>query len=258
MLLSVIIPARDEAECLKMTVSGLAEYLRLEAIPFEIVIVDDGSSDPTYSLACRLMSVYPEVHPVINTGEHGFGRAVAFGIRASRGDAVAIFMADSSDSPQDLVTYYRKLEEGYECVFGSRFMKCGAVIDYPPHKLFLNRLANYFIAVLFGLRFYDTTNAFKCYRRNVVEGLQPLISCHFNLTVEMPLKAIIRGYSYAVVPITWRNRSHGISKLKIREMGSRYLFIVLYLWLEKLLARNDYARRCTPEQTPAPQRQENN
>lgn len=258
MLLSIVIPARDEAGCLKATVSGLAERLRQEAIPFEIVIVDDGSTDATYSLACGLMSVYPEVHPVSNTGEHGFGRAVAFGIRASRGDAVAIFMADSSDSPEDLVTYYRKLEEGYECVFGSRFMKGGQVFDYPPHKLLLNRMANYFIAVLFGLRFHDTTNAFKCYRRNVIEGLQPIISCHFNLTVELPLKAIIRGYSYAVVPITWRNRAHGVSKLKIREMGSRYLFIVLYLWLEKHLSRNDYARKSAPDGAPTPRKLENN
>lgn len=257
MLLSVVIPARDEAGCLKATVSDLADHLRSAAIPFEIVMVDDGSSDATHSLAYGLTTVYPEVRPVSNTGEHGFGRAVALGIRASRGDAVAIFMADSSDSPGDLVTYYRKLEEGYECVFGSRFMKGGKVVDYPPHKLLLNRLANYFIAVLFGLRFHDTTNAFKCYRRNVIEGLQPLISCHFNLTVEMPLKAIIRGYSYAVVPITWRNRAHGVSKLKIREMGSRYLFIVLYLWLEKHLSWNDYSRKNRPE-TAAPQKLENN
>lgn len=251
MLLSVVIPARDEAGCIESTAASLAERLRAEKIPFEIVIVDDGSTDGTYDIARALISQFPEMRPVRNTGEHGFGRAVAFGIRMSSGDAVAIFMADNSDSPEDLVTYYRKLEEGYECVFGSRFMKGGEVIDYPKHKLLVNRMANYFIAVLFGLRFHDTTNAFKCYRRHVMEGLQPLISCHFNLTVEMPLKAIIRGYSYAVVPITWRNRAHGVSKLKIREMGSRYLFIVLYLWLEKHLSRNDYSRKIRHGTTPA-------
>ncbi len=251
MLLSIVIPARDEAGCLEPTVNGLVEHLRSEDIPFEVVIVDDGSSDGTYDVACGLVASCPEVHPVRNSGRHGFGCAIAFGIGRSRGEAVAIFMADSSDSPEDLVTYYRKLDEGYECVFGSRFMRGGKVIDYPPHKLLLNRMANYFIGLLFGIRFYDTTNAFKCYRRNVIEGLQPLISCHFNLTVEMPLKAIIRGYSYAVVPITWRNRAVGVSKLKIQEMGSRYLFIVLYLWLEKHLSRNDYNRRTDSEVLPS-------
>ena len=71
----------------------------------------------------------------------------------------------------------------------------------------------------------------------------PLLSKHFNLTVELPLKAIVRGYTYAVVPINWYNRTTGVSKLKIKEMGSRYLFIVLYVWLEKLLSRGDYVKK---------------
>jgi dolichol-phosphate mannosyltransferase len=104
-------------------------------------------------------------------------------------------------------------------------------------------MANFFIEILFGLRYNDVTNAFKCYRREAIQVMQPLISPHFNLTVEMPLKAVLRGFSYAVIPISWTNRKTGISKLKIKEMGSRYLFIVLYLWLEKYLSRGDYHRR---------------
>jgi dolichol-phosphate mannosyltransferase len=164
-------------------------------------------------------------------------------LRHASGDAVAVMMADSSDSPHDLVAYYNKLSEGYECVFGSRFIAGSKVVDYPKHKLILNRMANVFIMTLFGLRCNDITNAFKCYRREVIEGMEPLLAPHFNLTVEMPLKAIVRGYSYAVIPITWSNRKFGVSKLKIKEMGSRYLFIVLYLWLEKHFSRGDYLRR---------------
>ncbi len=154
-----------------------------------------------------------------------------------------IVMADGSDSPADMVTYWHKLHEGYDCVFGSRFIRSGAVYDYPTHKLILNRLANTFIRVLFAMEFNDTTNAFKCFRREVIAGIGPIMSYHFNLTVELPLKAIVRGYSYAVTPISWRNRKIGESKLKIREMGSRYLFIVLYCLLEKLLSRGDYRRK---------------
>jgi len=155
-------------------------------------------------------------------------------------------MADASDDPHDVVKYYRKLEEGYECVFGSRFTRHSRVENYPAHKLFLNRLANRFIKFLFGLPFNDITNAFKCYRREVIAGLQPILASHFNLTVELPLKAIVRGYSYAVVPINWYGRAVGISKLKIKEMSGRYLFIVLYVFLEKLLAREDYRRKDSP------------
>jgi dolichol-phosphate mannosyltransferase len=246
MKLSLVMPARNEEGCIADTVSQFAGALRDAAIPFEIVVVDDGSTDRTAACVLDLGKVYPEVRMVRNDGRHGFGVAVRTGLENITGDAVAVVMADASDSPQDLLQYYRKLLEGYDCVFGSRFIQGGSVVDYPSHKLIINRLANWFIKVLFRIPYNDVTNAFKCYRREVVTGMAPLISPHFNLTVEMPLKAIIRGFSFAIIPITWTNRQTGVSKLKLKEMGSRYLFIVLYLWLEKHLARGDYHRTQEP------------
>ena len=243
MKLSFVIPARNEEACVAETLRRLAAEMRAASIPYEAVVVDDGSSDATADRVCAAAALFPEVRLVSNTGPHGFGMAVRTGLEHVSGDAVAVMMADGSDDPRDAAVYYRKLQEGYDCVFGSRFIHGGRVSGYPIHKLVLNRMANWFIRALFGFRFNDTTNAFKCYRRAVIDGIQPLISPHFNLTVEMPLKAIVRGYSYAVVPIHWTNRKSGISKLRIREMGSRYLFIILYLWLEKMLARGDYHRR---------------
>jgi dolichol-phosphate mannosyltransferase len=246
--LSVVIPARNEEGAVAETLFALLCTLRAEAIPFEIILVDDGSTDKTALLVRALSARSPEIRLVQNTGRHGFGMAVRCGLQEVTGDAVAIVMADGSDSPEDVLKCYRRLLEGPDCVFGSRFMRGSKVSDYPIHKLILNRLANWFIKILFGIPFNDFTNAFKLYRRTVIEGLQPLISPHFNLTVEMPLKAITRGYSFAVMPISWTNRQTGVSKLKIKEMGSRYLFIVLYLWLEKHLARGDYHRRYNTEQ----------
>ncbi|MBS1856519.1 MAG: glycosyltransferase family 2 protein [Acidobacteria bacterium] len=235
-------PARNEEGCIAVTLERFTQVLDASGIPYEIVVVDDGSTDATADRLSALAARHPAIVPVTNYGRHGFGLAIRCGLDHITGDAVAIVMADGSDSPEDAHKYYLKLLEGYDCVFGSRFIPGGRVVDYPRHKLLLNRLANAFIRVLFRLKFNDITNAFKCYRREVVQALQPLISPHFNLTVEMPLKAIIRGYSFAVVPITWTNRASGVSKLKIKEMGSRYLFIVLYLWLEKHLSRGDYHR----------------
>jgi dolichol-phosphate mannosyltransferase len=242
MKFSVVIPAHNEAENLAPTVERTTRALTEAGFDYEIVVVNDNSEDDTDAVMNRLCARDSAVRLVHNQGQRGFGLAVRTGLQCFAGDAVAIVMADGSDSPEDVVTYFRRIQEGYECVFGSRFMGGSRIVDYPPHKLLLNRMANWFVKTLFRLPYNDITNAFKCYRRNVISGIGPLISKHFNLTVEMPLKSIVRGYSYTVVPISWTNRKVGMSKLKIQEMGSRYLFIVLYVWLEKLLARGDYRR----------------
>ena len=239
-LLSVVIPARDEEEGIASTVEHLQVALKLKDVPCEILVVDDGSSDGTYDKLQEIACEIPILRPLKNPGPHGFGRAIIYGIDHMRGDAAVIVMADESDDPRDVVRYWELLNEGHDCVFGSRFVKGGGVVDYPRLKLFVNRMANLFIKILFNIKLNDTTNAFKAYRKTVIDGCRPLISPHFNLTVELPLKAIIRGFSWTVIPITWRNRTTGLAKLKIKEMGSRYLFIVLYLWLEKYFSRGDY------------------
>ena len=242
-VLSVVIPAHNEAESIVETVTTLVTALQAADIKHEILIVNDNSTDDSRAVLDGLAARFGTVRSIDNRPPNGFGFAVRAGLEAFRGDAVAIVMADGSDAPDDLIKCYRLLADGYDCVFGSRFIAGGRVIDYPVHKLFLNRMANTFIRILFRQRFNDFTNAFKLYRREVIAGLQPILSHHFNLTVELPLKAIIRGYRFAVVPISWQNRKAGVSKLRLREMGSRYLFIVLYCFIEKQLSRGDYRRQ---------------
>jgi dolichol-phosphate mannosyltransferase len=242
-LLSVVIPTRDEEGCIRGTAAHLDSELCRHNIPHEIVIVDDGSTDNTWEILSNLSHHIPAVKPVKNYGLHGFGRAVVCGLDCMTGDAVVIMMADESDDCKDVVRYWDILNKGFDCVFGSRFIKGGSVVGYPLHKLILNRLANTFLRFFFGIRLNDTTNAFKAYRREVIEGCRPLISPHFNLTIELPLKAIVRGYTWKVIPITWHSRRTGKSKLRIREMGSRYLFICIYVWLEKILTKGDYRKK---------------
>jgi dolichol-phosphate mannosyltransferase len=249
--LSVVIPAQDEADSIAGTLEGAVDVLRREEIDYEVIVVDDGSRDSTREIVDRIGASNPRVRCLPSHYERGFGFAVRAGLDEFSGDAVAILMADASDDPEDLVRYHHILEEGWDCAFGSRFVPGARVNDYPRLKLTINRLANWFIRILFRHRYNDTTNAFKAYRREVIETISPLLSKHFNLTVEMPLKAIVRGHTYEVIPTNWTNRTSGVPKLAMKEMGSRYLFIVLYVWLENTLSRGDYQVRSSKESNVA-------
>lgn len=243
MKLSIVIPAHNEEGCIQGTVEALYDKLSAERIDHEILVVNDNSKDHTEAILNVLQMKVPTLRYINNKPPNGFGFAVRCGLENFSGDAVAVYMADASDSPDDLVRFYREMvQSGVDCVFGTRFARESRVVDYPAFKLVVNRLANTFIQVVFGLRYNDVTNAFKLYRRSTIQGLKPFLSHHFNLTVELPLKSIVRGYRYSVVPNSWVNRKSGESKLKIKEMGSRYLFIVLYCLIEKWFSRGDYKK----------------
>jgi dolichol-phosphate mannosyltransferase len=250
MKLSVVMPAQNEEGSVGGTVEGVVTVLERERIDYEVLVIDDGSEDTTAEVVAAIADGNPRVRCRPSHYEKGFGMAIRAGLDLFEGDAIVITMADASDDPEDIIRYYRLLKDGRDCAFGSRFMPGSTVNDYPRLKLTINRLANWFIRILFRHRYNDTTNAFKGYRREVIETIQPLLSKHFNLTVEMPLKAIVRGHNYEVIPISWTNRTSGVPKLAMREMGSRYLFIVLYVWLENALSRGDYQVRKPKRRSP--------
>jgi len=244
-LLSLVIPARNEQEALASTLKGLSTVLSNADIPFEILVIDDGSTDNSFDYLKKLSQSIPQLHPLQNPGPHGFGMAVRYGLERFSGDAVVVYMADASDSPEDVVQYWQLLNQGYHCVFGSRFIRGGKTVDYPWFKYILNRITNKMVQWMFGIRLNDTTNAFKAYSREAIEGCHPFLSPHFNLTVELPLKCIIRGFSWTTCPISWHNRKTGTAKFQIKEMGSRYIFIILYALLEKFFSRGDFKKDAT-------------
>jgi len=257
MKLSIIIPARNEEGQIQATITGLRDHLDQHGLAdFEILVIDDGSSDATASLVSELEQRDPRVRLCHNPGPHGYGRAVRVGLDEFTGDAVVISMADASDAPADVLAYATILRDEAECAFGSRWLSGSEVVDYPLFKRIINRVVNNLIRLMFAMRYNDTTNAFKGYRRCVIEGCRPYISPHFNLTIEIPLKAVVRGYTYKVVPISWRNRSVGESQLLLQEQGSRYLFSLLSVWFEWLLVRRDYRR--SPNELPTTPTSERN
>ncbi len=246
MLLTVLTPAHNESGSIVATVGAIEGVLKGADIPHEILVVLDHCTDDTEAALRRQMTELSALRIATNPGAGGFGFTVRHGLDVYAGDAVVVVMADASDDPRDIVTFYRKLEEGFDCAFGSRFIDGAAVRNYPWQKLLLNRTANWFVRVLFRERYNDFTNAFKCYRRTAIDGCRPLLSNHFNLTIELPLKVAVRGYSWTVVPTNWYGREAGESKFLIKEMGSRYVYIILYALIEKYFSRGDYRRSGVP------------
>lgn len=243
MKLSVVIPAYNEAESIPETLQSLYQTLTKNEIEHEIWVTNDNSKDNTLEVLATLQKEIPTLVFETNEGPNGFGYAVRYGLERFSGDCVAVFMADMSDDPEDLVKYYKTMQnQNVDAVFGSRWIKGGKVIDYPKHKRVINRLANFIVKTLMRIDYNDTTNAFKLYKRETIEGIRPFLAPHFNLTIELPLKTMVRGYSYTVVPNSWTNRKYGESKLKIKEMGSRYFFILMYCFIEKYFSRGDYMK----------------
>ena len=237
--LSIIIPAHNEQRNLSATVAGLVEALENESIRYEIIVVNDNSTDDTLRVAEELAAGNPSLRIVNRTNLGGFGRAVRAGLDVYTGAALTIVMADRSDEPQDVVRCFRKLEEGYDCVFGSRFRRQSRVVGYPRRKLVVNRIVNKTVQLMFWTGFNDLTNAFKLYRREVIDACGPYSSSHFNLTLEMSLTALIRKYRIAEIPINWYGRTWGGSSLSIGQMGRRYLSVLLRLFSDKLLVGDD-------------------
>lgn len=242
--LSVVIPAYNEEGSIRETVETLYRTLCENNIVHEIFVVNDNSNDRTTDILNILKEGIPTLHYETNISPNGFGYAVRYGLERFSGDYVAVMMADLSDDPSDLVRFYNTMyEKDLDCVFGSRFIKGGKTIDYPVLKKIINRIANNIVRMVIRIKYNDCTNAFKLYKRSTIEGLKPFLSPHYNLTLELPLKAIVRGYSYTVLPNSWRNRKAGESKLKIHEMGSRYFFILLYCFIEKYFSMGDFKKK---------------
>lgn len=236
-MLSVVVPAYDEAGVIGETLAALREALDREGFAYEVVVVDDGSADATPALLAALAADWPQLRPVRHEGPHGYGHAVRRGLAEYRGEAVAVAMADGSDSPADLVRYYRAILDGADCAFGTRFSGGARVEGYPRFKLALNRAGNWLISALVGRHFEDWTNGFKCFRRPVVERMQPLVCGEFNLTVEMSIKAALSGARIVVAPNDWRQRDGGESKFRTLRLARLYLMTVAYCLLQHRLAR---------------------
>lgn len=238
-VLSVCIPAYNEEGNIGKTIETISTVLRESSIPFEIVIANDNSKDGTEAVVRSKMEAGIPIRLINRIPPGGFGRALRSTLDHFQGDIVVIVMADMSDDPQDIVRYYKMINLGYDAVFGSRFIKGSVVTDYPRVKLIANRLGNKLIQLLFRTPHNDLTNSFKAYRAEAIRSIVPLYSSHFNLTIELSLGILTRGFKIAQMPINWYGRTWGRANFKIRELGRRYFATLLKAYAEKIFIHDD-------------------
>ena len=232
-MLSILIPVRNESDALKDIIEHFSK--KLININHEVLIINDFSEDDTLKKTENLI-LEKNNFRVLNNTKKGLGGAINLGIKESKGKNIAIMMADGSDDINDLINYNNLINSNnYDAILGSRFLKESKVIEYPIQKLVLNRLFNYFVGLVFWNTYNDYTNAFKIYKKSALIEICPLISESFNIFLEIPLKIISRKYNYKIVPISWIGRKKGASKFKIKELGSKYLFTLIYCFIEKNL-----------------------
>ncbi|MGB7346472.1 MAG: glycosyltransferase family 2 protein [Pirellulaceae bacterium] len=239
--ISLVLPAYNEEANIGPCVDDLLKHLvGQHGVKTEVIVVNDNSSDQTEAEVLKIAQAWPGcVRLIRRNPPGGFGRAIRTGLSFVTGDVVIVYMADRSDHPEDAYAYYQKINEGYDCVFGSRFVEGAKVSRYPKGKLVVNRIVNTVVQWMFWTKMNDLTNAFKAYRREVVQTCGPYKACHFNITLEMSLSALIGGYKIIQIPIGWEGRTWGSTNLQMTEMGRRYLCTLLMLFFQRILMNDD-------------------
>ncbi len=231
--LSILIPVRNEKENIHIISEEIKQ--KIACLDYEILFINDFSEDKTEDGLIELSKTNDKI-VYYNNNKKGLGGALNLGIHKSKGNYVCVMMSDSSDTVEDLNLYYKEISSNnYDAVFGSRFIKGAKLVDYPKAKLILNRLGNLFAKFIIWTDLNDFTNGFKIYKKETLLSLYPLVSESFNIFLELPLKTIIRGFNYKIIPISYYNRTVGEAKFKIDELGSKYIFTLLYCFLEKIL-----------------------
>lgn len=230
MKFSIAIPAHNEEKNLRICVMKVEDAVKW--YDYEIIIVNDGSRDGTQGEAEKLVS---DRVSLINRpiGDNGFGKAVAAGLRAATGDFVVPVMADLSDEPKDIVRMIRFARTGrFDVISGNRFTKRSLIMGYPQVKLIANRLFNHLVSVMFKVPYKDLSNAFKMYSTSFLRSIK-MVSEDFDLTIEIPLKALIKGMRFAEIPNNWYGRKAGSPKWKLLKVFRIYfnrLFGLYRVW----------------------------
>jgi dolichol-phosphate mannosyltransferase len=224
MKISIIVPAYNEEENIISVIHKIEEVV---AIDHELIVVNDHSSDRTRELVTNLLKQYPKLRLIDNELESGFANALRSGFLAAGADAIVPVMGDLCDDLATIKLMAKKIEEGFDVVCGSRYIRGGCQIGGPRFKRLFSRLGGFSVGFFLGIPVHDISNAFKMYKKEVIKSIE-LKAQGFEISMELPVKAHLKGFKITEVPTVWRDREAGQSSFKVFVLLPRY--IKLYAW----------------------------
>lgn len=224
MKINLVIPAHNEEDIIAKTINSIEEELKLD---YGIILVNDHSTDRTAAIARELMDRYKNIKLVDNDAARGFASALKKGFEACDADFIIPVMADLCDDPRTIYQMYAKLQEGFDIVTGSRYMKGGGKVSGPMIQSFFSRLVGCSLKYFIRIPTFDVSNSFKCYRKEILKAID-IKSRGFEISMEVTLKAYFSGAKITEVPTVWRGRMMGKSKFYLIKAAPPY--IKLYFW----------------------------
>ncbi|MFA5049581.1 MAG: glycosyltransferase family 2 protein [Candidatus Micrarchaeia archaeon] len=224
--LSIIIPTWDEEGNIENTINSIALTLEKDNLAYEILIVDDNSSDKTIEIVNKLSQKNSNIRLIRHQPPRSFGYSIRDGIQLSNGELIVIMMADLSDDPRYLKEMYFKYKEGNSVIVGSRFLKGSKVDSYPFLKMISNRLFNLAVMVGFFTNINDTSNNFKAFDSRKAKKIK--LECKsFEVGAELMLKMLIKGEKITQIPVSWTDRTKGEAKFKLKNTFLKYFLLFL-------------------------------
>lgn len=245
MKISFVIPFHNEEKNCSPMIERVINFGEKAKLTFEIIPVDDRSSDNTKKFLGKLSEKYPELvkpHYRKNDREkrgNTMGKALVEGTKKASGSIIIWTMGDLADDTKTYADIIDKLKNDFDIVFGSRYMPGGSRGNLDPLKAFLSSMGTRLAQILFGISVHDITNAFRGFKKEVFDKLI-LVSSGFSISPEFAIKAFLAGYRLGEVPTVYSNRVKGASNFKLYNMSRSYLKLYFSLFYKYKILRRPY------------------
>lgn len=219
-LVNIVIPVYNEGENIRDTLYKIESKV---GTPHNILIIYDFDEDNTIPVVRDLMGKNKNIYLVKNKYGEGALNAIRTGFESIDEGVILVVMADLSDDLGKVDEMFKNINDGYDIVCGSRYMKGGRQTGGPRTKKLLSKLAGVSLYYLIGIPIHDVTNSFKMYTKRVLDDIRIESNGGFELGMEIVIKAFFRGCKITEVPSIWSERGVGESRFRLWKWLPKYM-----------------------------------